>query len=84
MAPEVSKARATAWLLENGPRELELLLRVVLYHPSAPILIADNECKYRDASAGAGKLMGLSRDKIIGQRMDDFSDPSFTPCRTRD
>ena len=79
MASEVLQARETGWLLENGPRELELLFRAVVYHPSVPILIADDERKYRDASAGARKLLGLSRDKIIGHRMDDFADPSFRP-----
>jgi formate hydrogenlyase transcriptional activator len=68
-----------SWLLENGPRELELLFRAIVYHPSAPILILDSERNYRDASTGAGKLLGLSRDKIIGQRMDDFADPGFRP-----
>jgi len=67
------------WLLENGPRELELLFRAIVYHPSVPILIADSERTYRDASVGAGKLLGLSRDEIIGQRMDDFADPNFKP-----
>ena len=67
------------WLLENGPRELESLFRAIVYHPSVPILITDNERNYRDASAGAGKLLGLSREKLIGQRMDDFADPSFKP-----
>ena len=79
MASEVAQAQAVAWLLENGPRELELLFRAIVYHPSVPILIADDERNYRDASVGAGKLLGLSRDKIIGQRMDDFADPSFKP-----
>ena len=60
---------APGWLLENGPKELELLFRAIVYHPSAPILIADNERNYRDASAGAGKLLGLPRDKIIGQKI---------------
>ncbi|HWQ56803.1 MAG TPA: sigma 54-interacting transcriptional regulator [Bryobacteraceae bacterium] len=68
-----------AWLLENGPRELEALFRVVIYHPSVPVLITDDDRNYRDASAGAGKLLGLSREKIIGQRIDDFADPSFKP-----
>jgi PAS domain S-box-containing protein len=76
---EVSQAHAADWLLENGPRELESLFRAIVYHPSVPILIADNERNYRDASAGAGKLLRLSREKIIGQRMDDFADPSFKP-----
>ena len=66
-------------LLENGPRELELLFRAIAYHPSAPILILDNERNYCDASTGAGKLLGSSRDRIIGQKMDDFADPSFRP-----
>ena len=79
MASEVSPAHDAAWLLENGPRELELLFRAIVYHPSVPILITDDERNYRDASAGAGKLLGLSRDEIIGQRMDDFADPSFRP-----
>ena len=65
--------------MENGPEELELLFRAIVFHPSVPILIADNERNYRDASAGAGRLLGLSRDKIIGQKMDDFADPAFKP-----
>jgi PAS domain S-box-containing protein len=65
--------------VENGPRELELLFRAIVYHPAAPILIADDDRNYLDASAGAGKLLGIPRDKIIGCRMDDFAPPSFRP-----
>ncbi len=72
-------SQQASWLLENGPRELELLFRAIVYHPSVPILILDDERNYCDASTGAGKLLGLSRDKIIGQKMDDFADPSFRP-----
>ena len=70
---------ATRWLAENGPSELELLLRAVVYHPAARILITDDDGKSRDASAGAGKLLGLSREKIIGRRVDDFAPPGFKP-----
>src|SRR5438045_7255000 len=68
-----------SWLIENGPRELELLFRAIVYHPSAPILIADNDRNYRDASIGASKLLGLPRQKIMGRKMDDFAEPSFRP-----
>jgi formate hydrogenlyase transcriptional activator len=78
MAHEDTEARA-GWLLENGPRELELLFRAIVYHPSVPILITDDQRQYRDASAGAVKLLGLPREKIIGQRLDDFADPNFKP-----
>ncbi|HLJ51708.1 MAG TPA: sigma 54-interacting transcriptional regulator [Bryobacteraceae bacterium] len=79
MASEGSQAQALTWLLENGPRELELLFRAIVFHPSVPILITDNERNNRDASAGAEKLLGIRRDQIIGQKVDDFADPSFQP-----
>jgi formate hydrogenlyase transcriptional activator len=72
-------SQATGWLAEHGPGELELLFRAIVYYPSAPILVADNDRNCRDASAGASKLLGLPRDKIIGSRMDDFAAPSFKP-----
>ena len=74
-----SQSPAARWLVENGPKELELLFRAIVYHPSAPILIADNDGNYRDASAGAGKLLGLPREKIIGRQIDDFAQPGFKP-----
>src|SRR6266436_6549229 len=74
-----SQSQATSWLVENGPKELELLFRAIVYHPSAPILIADNDGSYRDASAGAGKLLGLPREEIIGRQLDDFAVPGFKP-----
>ena len=72
-------APAASWLVKNGPKELELLFRTIVYHPAAPILIADNDRNYREASMGAGKLLGLPREKIIGRKLDDFVEPSFKP-----
>jgi PAS domain S-box-containing protein len=74
-----SQAPAAGWLVENGPRELEILFRAIVYHPAAPILITDDDGNSRDASIGAGKLLGLSREKIIGRRVDDFAQPGSKP-----
>jgi formate hydrogenlyase transcriptional activator len=79
MPSALTQPPVAGWLVENGPRELESLFRAIVYHPSAPILIADNDRHYRDASSGAGKLLGLSREKIIGRSLDDFVEPSFKP-----
>jgi PAS domain S-box-containing protein len=74
-----SQPRATPWLTENGPKELEQLFRTIVFHPAAPILIADNDRNYREASVGAGKLLGIPREKIIGRRLDDFAVPAIKP-----
>jgi len=74
-----SRPQATRWLAENGTKELDLLLRAIIYHPSAPILLADNDRHYLEASVGASKLLGLPREKIIGRSLDDFAQPSFKP-----
>ena len=65
--------------MENGPRELELLFRAIVFHPSTPILITDDEGKSREASVGAAKLLGLPREAIIGQPIVDFVEPAFKP-----
>lgn len=80
MASENRPAQSAEWLLEHGPRELELLFRAIVYHPSVPILVTDDDRKYRDASSGAAKLLGLPRDQIIGHKIDDFIDPEFRPA----
>jgi formate hydrogenlyase transcriptional activator len=74
-----SQPVAIRWLAENGPKELELLLRAVIFHPSTPILIADNDRRYREASVGASKLLGLPREKIIGRSLDEFAVPEIRP-----
>ena len=79
MNSTASQPVAVRWLTENGPKELELLLRAVIFHPSTPILIADNDRRYREASVGASKLLGLPREKIIGRSLDDFAVPEIKP-----
>ena len=70
-----SVTQSASWLAENGPRELELLFRAVVYYPSAPILVTDDTGNFRDASVGVGKLLGVSRENIIGRPVDDFVQP---------
>jgi formate hydrogenlyase transcriptional activator len=79
----VASLQTFGWLVEHGLPELELLLRAVVFQPSAPILIANDDRRYRDASVGASKLLGLPRDKIIGLSLDDFTEPQFKPVLTR-
>jgi formate hydrogenlyase transcriptional activator len=74
-----SQPQARDWLVENGPKELELLFRTIVYHPSAPILLADDDRRYLQASVGASKLLGVPREEIIGRRLDDFAEPSSKP-----
>lgn len=79
MASLGSQAAASTWLLDHGPRELELLFRAIVYHPSVPIIVADDDGRSRDASEGAAKLLGSARHQIIGQRLDDLAAPDFQP-----
>jgi PAS domain S-box-containing protein len=72
-------AQLPFWLAENGPKELEMLFRAIVFHPATPILLADDDRRYREASFGAGKLLGLPREQLIGRSLDDFAEPSFKP-----
>jgi len=74
-----SQPQSGEWLLNHGLQQLELLFRAIVYQPAEPILIADNDRNYRDASCGAARLFGLPRNRIIGRRIDDFAEPSFRP-----
>ena len=79
MNSTASQPVSIRWLAENGPKELELLLRAVIFHPSTPILIADNDRRYQEASVGASKLLGLPREKLVGRSLDEFAVPEIRP-----
>jgi PAS domain S-box-containing protein len=71
--------QASPWLLDTGPKKLEALLRSIVYQPAEPILVAYSDRNYKDASCGAARLFGVSRDRIIGRKIDDFAETGFTP-----
>jgi PAS domain S-box-containing protein len=64
-------------------RELESLLRAIVFFPSAPVLLTDNDRRHLEASFGASKLLGHRREKIIGRKLDDFIDPKFKPVMSK-
>jgi formate hydrogenlyase transcriptional activator len=74
-----SQPQSIVWLVENGPKELELLFRAIVFQPAVPILVTDDDRRYKEASVGAAKLLGLPREQIIGRSLDDFAEPSFKP-----
>ena len=79
MSGILSEQKTIPWLAKHGPKEIELLLRAVLFHPSAPVLLADNDRRYLEASFGASKLLGHPRENLIGRKLDDFVEPTFKP-----
>ena len=50
-----------------------------MFQPSAPLLLADDNRNYTEASVGASRLLGIPRAKIIGRSLDEFAEPSFKP-----
>jgi formate hydrogenlyase transcriptional activator len=75
MHSAASEQEIRSCLLNNGARELELLLRAVVAHQSDPILIADKDGRCVDASSGAVKLLGRSISKMIGESIDELVQP---------
>jgi formate hydrogenlyase transcriptional activator len=75
-----NSAQADHWLADNGPKELESLLQTIVFQPSAPILVADNDRNCREASVGASALFGVPRREIVGRSLDDFAAASSKPA----
>ena len=79
MSSTASLPQSARWLAENGPKELERLFRAIVFHPYAPILLADDDGHYREATSGASKLLGRNREEILGRKLDDFAEPAVKP-----
>jgi len=71
--------QTTTWLIENGPSALESLLRSVVYHPSAPILITDDGGNSIEVSSGTSKLLGIPREKLVGKPLQDLVPATMRP-----
>ena len=80
MALHSKRPESAEWLREKGPRELELLIRAIVCDVSVPILIADDDRNYRDVSIGAAKLLGRTRDEIIGLKIENSADSNLQPA----
>jgi formate hydrogenlyase transcriptional activator len=65
--------------VEHGPKELEKLLRAVIFQPSVPILLADDDGRYQEASVGAARLLNVPRENLIGRSLEEFVAPDFKP-----
>ena len=76
MSSRASQTRPSRWLAENAPNELEMIFRAIVFQRSTPILLVDNDRHYVEASVGAGNLLGLPREEIIGRGLDDFAEIS--------
>ena len=74
-----SVGTAGSWLVENGPRELELLFRAIVYHPSAPILIADNDGNTGTPVPAPASCWDFRGRRSSAHQMDDFAPPGFKP-----
>ena len=77
MCPAPAPSPDTRWLLENGPKELEQLVRSIVYYPSIPIIIVDSEDSSIEASVGAAKLLGRPRAELSGRKIGEFGIPAI-------
>jgi hypothetical protein len=56
-----AKPKATGWLAENGPKELELRFRAFVFNPSAPILLIDDDRRCLEAAHARARFVFFIR-----------------------
>ena len=77
MHSAASEQETSSWLVNDSSKELELLLWAVLSHQSEAYPDRDNDSgQCVDASAGAGKLLGISMRQMIGESIKHLLQPN--------
>jgi PAS domain S-box-containing protein len=76
MYSAASEQETSSWLVKDSSKELEQLLWAVLSLQSDPILIADDSGRCVEASAGAGRLLGVAISKMIGESVEILLRPN--------
>ncbi len=62
----------TEWLELQGPKALEQLIRAIVFHPAAPVLIADPEGYYQAAGVGSKTVLSLAAQKLADEKSTDL------------
>ncbi len=62
----------TEWLELHGPKALEQLIRAIVFHPAAPVLIADPEGHYQAAGVGSKATLSLDADTLTDLQSTDL------------
>jgi formate hydrogenlyase transcriptional activator len=84
LSPQVSHPQATTWLSENGPKELEALLRAIVHHTEQPIrsedayalLLLDADGHIVRWDRGAARLYGYAAEEALGRLVSFLSSPA--------
>ena len=79
MSTAVGLKLDTQWLDVYGPKELEQLIRAVIFHPSVPVVVADGSGHFKEASIGVARILGVPREKLLGQRITGAIAPVMQP-----
>ena len=81
LGPQVSHPQTTTWLSENGPKELEALLRAIVHHTEHPIrseedyalMLLDADGRIVRWDPGAVRLYGYAAEEALGRLVSFLS-----------
>ena len=72
MSSAVGMKLDTQWLVEQGPKLLEQLIRAIVFHPAAPVLLADQSGFYQPVGLGSKTVLSLAGEKFEDQEIPDL------------